>query len=95
MANLITSMVCTSRGVDILSLFRFFVAGYVCSYWYAHQISVFTEKVGEYVAVWRYHCSDGCDRCPLTVACRQPHRLFCKAVFLQGIPFLFTATKYI
>lgn len=59
MAYLITSTVCRSRGVDSLSLFCFCVAGYVCSYWYAHQISLFAEKVGEYGAVWRYYCSDG------------------------------------
>ena len=82
MANLITCMVRRSRGVDILSLFCFCVAGYVCSYWYAHQISLFAGKVSEYGAVWRYHCSDGYDLCRLTVACRQPHSLFCQAVFL-------------
>jgi hypothetical protein len=32
MAKLITSMVCRSLGVDILSLFSFCLAGYVCSY---------------------------------------------------------------
>jgi hypothetical protein len=46
MANLITSIGCRSGKVDILS-FRFRAAGYVCSYWYAHKISVFAEKVGE------------------------------------------------
>ena len=67
-------MVCRSRGVDILSLVCFSVAGYVCSYWYAHQISVFAEKVGEYGAVWRYHCSDGYDlrrlKADLHITCR-------------------------